>query len=1016
MPGRKCSRHWILPAALISLSLPARASFAQAGTVTGKVTDEAGAPVSSARIVIVGTTLEIQTPVSGEYRIANVPPGRVVVRAYKLGFKSVIDTVSLDPGGTVAANFNLVASLVSLSQVVVTGTAGNQERRAQSAEVASLDASGITTSQPTITSVDNMLQSQLPGVSVSSGSGESGTAKEIRIRGASSINLSNEPIIFIDGIRVNDGFTSAGNSGQQYSRMNDLNPEEIESVEVVKGPAAATLYGADASAGVIQIITKKGHAGSNSFVQSIHISGGNIDQDWTPPANYGLCAASQIAIATSLCYGKTVGTMVSDIPLRDVHAFRMGQERQIGWNGRGGGQNYGYNLSFGQDGTNGTLPNNSFTRYNVRTNFNYVPSTKLTIDAGLSLAQSDTKLPDDDNDIYGWLGGGLLGSPLTVGVNTQNGWYGFNRQYAAISSIQREQLTHRVTTSLSANWVPVPWFTNRLTMGLDYAGDNINTYFPNNSLAWYGGNTDTGSQNETYRDQDRYTVDYLGNIRRTFGARNQWEGNLSFGIQVISTNTAQLGATGIGFITNDNNVVGAAATTTGTGSFIQQKQYGYLSQVQIGYEDRAFIQLGVRVDKNSSFGTSAPGFVLPKVGGTWVLSDEKFFSPFTNVVNSLRLRAAWGTTGRSPLPGSALYTLSTAPYNIVAGANVPGLIPGNPGNSNLKPERGTEFEAGIDASFLHDRLTGDLTYFHKATNNLIIQQPYPPSLGFNANPFVNIGSVLNEGFELTLNYDVLHMRNLDWQIRGSGNTLHNELTSLGGIAPFALGAGRTIVGQQLGVFAANKVLSVNTTTGVVYVSDSLTPVGNQLPTLEWSVTNSFTVFKDFRISALLDAKRGFSVLNETAYFRETQLVRSNARLDPTVLGPTEYLRRFGNQTPGQPSFIDSGYVAGAIGSSAHTYTVATADQDYFQPGDFVRLREVSIGYQMPPRYLNLFRNKVSGASITLALQNVKLWTRYQGPDPEVVSNPGGTAGAFSRTDFLTLPNPKQTTLRFDFSF
>ncbi len=1019
MSARRWSRFWRLPAALVLMAMVTRAALAQSGVVTGKVTDAAGAPVSAARIVILGTTLEIQTPPNGEYRVTNVPPGRVVVRVFKLGFKSVIDTVQLAAGGSATANFSLVESLVSLSQVVVTGTAGNQERRAQSAEVASLDAAGITTNQPTISTVDNVLQSQLPGVSVSSGSGETGTAKEIRIRGASSINLSNEPLIFIDGIRVNDGITSAGNSGQAYSRMNDLNPEEIESVEVVKGPAAATLYGADASAGVIQIITKKGRAGAGALVQSVHFSTGNIDQNWTPPADYGACSAALIANTASLCSGKAVGSLVSYNPLLAVHAFRWGEDRQVGWNGRGGGQNYGYNLSAGTEGTNGTLPNNTFTRYNVRTNFNYVPSSTLTIDAGLSLAQSDTKLPDNDNDIYGWLGGALLGSPLTVGVNTQNGWYGANRQYAAISAIQREQLTHRVTTSISANYVPKPWFTNRVTLGMDYAGDNINTYFPINPFAWYGGNTDTGSQTETYRDQERYTVDYLGNMRKTVGDRGQWEANLSFGLQVIATNTAQLGATGIGFITNDNNVVGSAATTTGSGSYTQQKQYGYLTQFQLGYENRAFIQLGVRVDKNSSFGTSAPGFVLPKVGGTWTISDEKFFQPITKYVNSLRVRASWGTTGRSPLPGSALTTLNTAPYNLIGGSNVAGAVPGNPGNAGLKPEKGTEFESGIDASFFHDRLTADLTYFHKVTDNLIIQQPVPISLGYATNPYANVGSVLNEGFELTLNYNALHSRYVDWDINLGANTLHNELTSLGGLAPFNLGIGRTIVGQQLGVEAANKVLSANLATGIVYVSDTLTPVGNQFPTLEWHLTNSFTLFKNFRVSALLDAKKGFSVLNETAYFRETQLVRSNARLDPTVLGPLEYLRRYGNLTAGQPSFIDSMYPAlaqaGSAAASAHSYTVATADQDFFMPGDFVRLRELSVTYTIPPKYFSLFKDKVTGGTVSLAMQNVKLWTNYPG-DPEVISNPNGVGGAFFREDFLTLPNPRQTTLRFDFTF
>ena len=160
--ARMCSRLWSLPLALLLLALPARSALAQTGSVTGKVTDAAGAPIGGVRVVIVGTTLEVQTPVSGEYRVTNVRAGRVVVRVFKLGFKSGIDSVTLSPGGTVTADFQLAESLVSLSEVVVTGTAGNQERRAQSAQVASLDASTLAAAQPRISTVGGMLQSRSP--------------------------------------------------------------------------------------------------------------------------------------------------------------------------------------------------------------------------------------------------------------------------------------------------------------------------------------------------------------------------------------------------------------------------------------------------------------------------------------------------------------------------------------------------------------------------------------------------------------------------------------------------------------------------------------------------------------------------------------------------------------------------------------------------------------------------------------------------------------------------------------
>jgi TonB-dependent SusC/RagA subfamily outer membrane receptor len=617
-----------------------------------------------------------------------------------------------------------------------------------------------------------------------------------------------------------------GVNGQNFDRLNDIGPDEIESIQVVKGPAAATLYGADASAGVIQIITKKGKAGASTFTQTLRIEGGNLVNKWTPPDNYGVCSAALVAPTSTnpLCVGQAVGTLVHDNPLLRVGAFRNGSSNVVDWSARGGGLNYGYNLSYGQDKENGILPSNIYSRYNVRSNFNYVPNSQLTIDAGLGLTQSDARLPDNDNNTLGWLGGALLGSPTTrttAAVASNDGWYGFNRHYNAISSINKDLLTHRVITNLTANYLPKPWFSNRFTLGMDFLQDQQSAQYPKNDSTWYGGLTDGGQNGQTERTAERYTFDYLGNMRKEWGSA--WETNLSFGLQVISTRNTSLGATGIGLVTNANNSVSSAATITGSGTFTEQRQYGYLSQLQIGYENRAFIQLGVRVDKNSSFGQQAPGFVLPKIGGTWTISEEKFFRPLTDVVNSLRVRASWGTTGRSPAPGSALTTLTAQPFNLNSGSNVPGAIPGNPGNSDLKPERGTEFESGVDASFLRDRLTLDLTYFHKVTNNLIIQQPVPISLGFQTNPYANLGSVLNSGLELTLNYNALHMRNLDWDISLGANTLHNELTSLGGVPAFNLGIGRTIVGQQLGVEAANKVLSANLGTGVVYVSDSLTP-------------------------------------------------------------------------------------------------------------------------------------------------------------------------------------------------
>ena len=464
-----------------------------------------------------------------------------------------------------------------------------------------------------------------------------------------------------------------------------------------------------------------------------------------------------------------------------------------------------------------------------------------------------------------------------------------------------------------------------------------------------------------------------------------------------------MSSTGIGFVTNTNNSNSSAATTTGGSTFTEQRQYGYFGQLQFGQANRRFIQLGARIDRNSSFGSSSPSFFLPKIGGSWTLSEEGFFQPLTGVINQMRVRASYGTTGRSPGPGDALTTLSAATYNITGSAGA-GVVLGNPGNADLKPERGAEFETGIDASFLTNRVGLELTYFRKTTKDLIIARPIPPSLGFSGNPLANLGGVLNSGLEIGLNVAALNMSNAKWDIRLGANTLHNELTSLGGVAPFALGgAGRTIVGQQLAVFVSKKIQSIDVANSKVIVSDTLTPMGNIFPTLEWNLTNTITLFKNLRIAALVDAKRNFLVQNSTAYFRETQIVTSDNRINVNKLSAAERLRRFGNLTAGQPAFVtDKGNAA----------TVNDVIDAYLEPGDFVRLREVSATYSLPNRLLGFTKNRVTGASVTLAFQNVKLWTNYTGFDPEVNSQ----TNAFSRQDFLTLPNPKTTVLRFNLNF
>jgi len=457
---------------------------------------------------------------------------------------------------------------------------------------------------------------------------------------------------------------------------------------------------------------------------------------------------------------------------------------------------------------------------------------------------------------------------------------------------------------------------------------------------------------------------------------------------------------------NSNDVVTAASLRSGGQEVKTDRSVGLIGQWQVGFNNRLFGQVGMRFDNASSFGRNASSWVLlPKIGVSWVASEEPFWK--FGFINTLRLRAAWGSTGRIPTAGASLTTMQPAPF-IEGTSAAAGAIPLNPGNANLKFERGKEIEGGFDAGFLHDQLGLELTYFNKVSEDLLIQQPLPPSSGYTGGgpgiggfPFVNIGRLVNRGFEIAMHAVPVNRANISWDIRLGANTLHNEVTNMDTIAPFGT-LNRVQPGLQLGAWWTRKIISVDTTTGVVRVTESPTFAGNVLPTFEGNFSTNVTIMRNLRVYGLIDTKRGHKVRNFTDFFRETQLVRSNARLDTTVLSKTERLRRYGNPNAGQPAFLTP------LDSAR---TVNDVQEDYIQDGTFVRLRELSLSYTLPPQWARALR--AVAATVTVAGQNLALWTKYQGYDPEVVSN---AVALYNRDDFFTQPPVRRYVFRVNLTF
>jgi TonB-dependent starch-binding outer membrane protein SusC len=620
------------------------------------------------------------------------------------------------------------------------------------------------------------------------------------------------------------------------------------------------------------------------------------------------------------------------------------------------------------------------------------------------IAHGDRAADRNDNDIYGFMGGGLLGSPLTVGM-AQDGWYAGNRQVDAITNIDSFDGTMRTTPTLTVSYNPTNWFTNRLNVGADLSRTESRQYFPLNQDGWYATALNVGQMTQYRQNRDQYTLDYLGNVSTAINP--QITGDFSFGAQYIATRSDLTWSQGRGFTTNAANAVTLGAERTGGQSFSENRQAGVFGQAQFGYLDRVFVQVAGRVDQASAFGADAPPFFSPKVGVSWVISEEPFFQPALGALPSLRLRGAWGTTGRSPTRG-AFATYAGSPFAVDLQGNVgAGVIPQDPGNPNLRAERGTELELGFDAGILGERVGLEVTYFNKTSRDIILARPLAPSAGFTQNPLVNIGEMVNRGLEVAANASIISTPNFGWEARLGFNTLHNEITDLGDVEPFGT-MNRREEGYQAGAFFGRPILEVVTgpnaaercgagRTECALVRDSLEFQGNFLPSFEGTFSNTFTVMRNLRVTGQVDWKSDFYTYNNSAQFRERQMgtgerwVRRNE-----LLTDEERIRRFG-------PFINS--ETGAAISTGNVW------EEYVEAADFVRLRELALTYTLPDNFARMLRT--TSASVTLAGRNLALWTDYSGTDPELDSS---ADLEFSRSDFLTVPQPRRWVARVNLQF
>lgn len=998
---------------------------AQQGTITGRITDSASKqplPGSSVQIVQTGRVVTVRT--DGRYTITGISPGAYDVRTLAIGYAAQRKSVVVTADATVALDFALSSVPFTLEELVTTVT-GVQRRLEIGSSIAQIRADSLTQTQP-ISNMSDLLQARTAGISVLPSAGTVGAGTRIRIRGANSLSLSNEPAVYIDGVNVNTSASSSslGTGGQAPSRLNDINPDEIESVEIVKGPSAATLYGTQAANGVIRITTKRGVAGPPRW--HAYLEGGTQVDPNQYPTNYRMVGrtitggvaggALRTCLLTQFASGVcTQQTLLSTNILMNkaLTPIGTGNSALYGGDVTGGSETVQYFVSGQYQNQVGTfaLPDTERTRLltargvtslpanvlrpnsdrqiSARSNITAQLHPNVDLQTNIGYSSGQLLLPQNDNNVLGMLPSGYFGTTDTLGTP---GW-GFFAP-GEIFSLLRQQNIERFTGSSQLNWRPASWVSANATVGYD-VGDRLETSFDPTGFGPAFGTTLLGAKTDTRTQLKTYTA----NAGVT--ARNRLAQDISlrtaigvhYGQDLFYQNQASGQRLSFGSSDIDGAAILTASQTTTTTITL-----GAFAEEQLTLKSRFFLTGALRVDDNSSFGADFKAIVFPEANASWVVSDQPGF-PKGSIVSLLRVRGAYGQSGLQPGALDALTFLSPT-TSAINGSSTSAVAFGSLGLANLKPERSGEFEFGVDAGLFHGQTNIDFTFFSKKTTDALIARVLAPSLGVSSTRFENLGSVSNQGFELTVNTRIINTRALAWDITLAGSTIKNRLVTLGaGIPPVISGVQRHVVGYPLGGFWDRPIKSFADANGngiiepnEIVIGDTAAFRGSSQPTRQLSLNTTLSLFHGrVRLGGLVDYQGGFYQYNSTEEFRCTSTGNNcQAIMDPKT-----------------PLDLQARAVARRIDPSATLW-------GYIEKADFAKLRELSLTYYMPDSWAHAFRSQ--HASISVAGRNLHTWTDYTGVDPELNQLGQGSLNGFGVRDFLTQPPVRTFIVRANFTF
>jgi TonB-linked SusC/RagA family outer membrane protein len=990
---------------------------AQTGTISGRVTADNTRPLLGAQVHLVGTGLGTRTGENGRYTIVNVPVGQYRLRTQMLGHRPVEHAVTVTATETVTQDFSMKTEALGLDALVITGTAGQARQREVGNAVSQIDVSKI---QQPAASVGDLLQGRAAGMQVTQSSGMAGSGQMIRLRGNVSVAMSNQPLIYVDGVRLrSDGYaknipptgSDLRGGNDIASPMNDINPNDIERIEIIKGAAAATLYGTEAAAGVIQIFTKSGHSGKPQWTFETDQGFSNTlkfgpDPSEAPPGDtiYG-CATNVAPVGcrgTVALYRDSFPDRFAGLPMVGVSRaggtssylfidpwLRKGYRSRYAMSVGGGGETLRYFVSGTASNEDGVLPNDNEKRNVIRGNFSFEPLANLLFSWNSSYTKDHISNTAAGNNAHG----------LTLNAFRRDRNYASNDRPEVVNLMLNQDITSEIDhfiTGGTTTWSPLNNLTQSFTVGYDLA------QIDNRNLRPFGFiSAPTGIISDRKNTYQTLTFDYKGNYQIT--VRPELQTTISWGGQSVTTDVRETAAHGENFPGPGEPTVSSGGTTLGFEDRQRVVNAGFFGQGLVALNDRYFLTLGARVDGNSAFGEDFGLQTYPKASFSWVASDESFWPTWSP---AMKIRAAWGQSGRAPGAFDAVRTWENATNTGWGGQ--PAFFPRTVGNPELGPERTTEVELGFDASVLDDRLTTEFTYYRRNIDDALFNVRQIPSLGFLNTQLKNVGTMESNGFELLANASVFRKNDFEWTLGGSVYTGNSKVTSLGGAADFLISNfGWIMEGQPIPIIKTDFCLA-DPDAPVPLVAGVPTPViispsaanpnacnhGPNLPT------------KIYGMHTGLDMPLGISLRMRGEYLGGHYMYDGAA-----FNGVTRGIR-----WPGCYAYYtlqETGRLAEATSLDAARCTASSTKADYFiYPADYFKLREVSVSAPVPTRYLR----GASSARFVLSGQNLWKWVNKDFPvfDPETGNNDGFNSRVRSILEHVPPPAVYTASLRLTF--